>query len=201
MQLDSPPVLQALNESRVFVITHKVFLKLLRPQLTQERQPVIENIGRLLSTTPPFPFSGKVVEAKHTLFDLTPCGNEYEQTFARFLDAATDVKAFANLGNLPQKLSIEYLDGEANLRYYEPDFIARDTKGTHWLLETKGREDPDVVFKNTRAEKWCEDVSALTSEQWNFQIIKQKDFQQINPRTLADLTSALLAGGVLFTEV
>jgi type III restriction enzyme len=201
VQLSSPPVLQALNESRVFVITHKVFLKLLRPKLTQERQPIIENSGRLLSTTPPFPFSGKIVEARHTLFDLTPCGNEYEQTFARFLDAAADVKAFANLGNLPQKLSIEYLDGEANLRYYEPDFIARDASGAHWLLETKGREDIDVSFKNARAEKWCEDVSALTGEPWHFQIVKQKDFKQINPRTLADLTSALSAGGVLFVEI
>jgi len=107
VQLSSSPVLQALNEARVFVITNKVFLKLLRSKLTEERQPVIENIGRLLSTTPPFPFSSKITEARHTLFDLTPCGNEYEQSFARFLDAATDVKAFANLGNLPQKLSIK----------------------------------------------------------------------------------------------
>ncbi len=201
VQLDSPPVLQALNESRVLVITERVFLKLLRPQLTEERTPVVENVGRLLSTTPPFPFSGKVVEAKRTLFDLTPCGNEYEQSFARFLDKAPDVATFANLGNLPQKLSIEYLDGEVNLRYYEPDFIARDVSGVHWLLETKGREDPDVAFKNARAEKWCEDVTALTGEQWHFQIIKQKEYQQINPRTLADLTSALSAGGVLFIEV
>lgn len=198
--LDSPPVLQALNESRVLVITERVFLKLLRPQLTEVREPVVENIGRLLSTTPPFPYSGKVVEAKHTLFDLTPCGNEYEQNFARFLDQASDVIAFANLGNLPQKLSIEYLDGEANLRYYEPDFVARDASGVHWLLETKGREDPDVTHKNARAEKWCEDVTALTGSQWHFQIVKQKDFQQIVPRTLSDLTSALSAGGVLFVD-
>jgi type III restriction enzyme len=93
------------------------------------------------------------------------------------------------------------LDGEANLRYYEPDFIARDASGAYWLLETKGREDPDVAFKNARAEKWCEDVTALTGEQWNFQIIKQKDFQLIKPRTLSDLTSALSAGGVLFADV
>ncbi len=201
VQLDSPPVLQALNESRVLVITERVFLKLLRPHLTEERAPVVENTGRLLSTTPPFPHSGKLVEAKHTLFELTPCGNEYEQNFARFLDQASDVAAFANLGNLPQKLSIEYLDGEANLRYYEPDFVARDTSGAHWLLETKGREDTDVAFKNARAVKWCEDVTTLTGSQWDFQIVKQKDFQQIASRTLADLTSALSAGGVLLIDI
>lgn len=201
VQLDSLPVLQALNESRVLVITERVFLKLLRPQLTEERVPVVENSGRLLSTSPPFPYSGKVVEAKRTLFDLTPCGNDYEQTFARFLDKVPDVVTFANLGNLPQKLSIEYLDGEVNLRYYEPDFVARDVSGTHWLLETKGREDPDVAFKNARAEKWCEDVSALTGNQWCFEIVKQKEFNRIKPQSLADLTSALSAGGVLFVDV
>ncbi len=59
-------------------------------------------------------------------------------------------------------MSIEYLDSETNLRFYEPDFVAIDTNGIHWLLETKGREDLDVQFKNQRAEKWCEDVTQLT---------------------------------------
>lgn len=201
VQLNSPHVLQAFKRTKlVLVTTTRVFLKLLRPQLTEEHTPVIENFGRLLSTTPPFPYSGKVADVERTLFNLTPCGNDYEQAFAQFLNKAPDVATFANLGNVPQKLSIEYLDGEVNLRFYEPDFIARDAAGTHWILETKGREDPDVAFKNARAEKWCEDVTTLTGQPWHFQIVKQKDFQQISPRTIADLTSSLSAGGVLFVD-
>jgi len=197
VKLNNTPVLQALNESRVLILTEKVFLKLLRPLLTDEKEPKMGGNTRLLSTTPPFPWSGKVVQAKKTLFNLTPRGNEYEQAFANFLDNASDVAAFANLGNLSVKLSIEYLDAEANLRYYEPDFIALDTNCVHWLLETKGREDLDVSFKNQRAEKWCEDVTNLTNAEWHFQIIKQKDFASLKPKTLSDLISGLTAGGLL----
>jgi type III restriction enzyme len=197
VKLNDAAVLQAMNESRVLILTEKVFLKLLRPLLTDEKEPKIGGMTRLLSTTPPFPWSGRVVEAKKTLFNLTPCGNEYEQAFANFLDNASDVVAFANLGNLSSKFSIEYLDAEANLRYYEPDFIALDTNGIRWLLETKGREDLDVNFKNARAEKWCEDVTNLTDTEWHFQIVKQKDFALLKPKTLSDLISGLTAGGLL----
>jgi type III restriction enzyme len=200
VDLDAKPVLQALNEARVLVLAERVFLRLLRPRLTEERLPTLSGAARLLSTTAPFPWSGKVVEVEKSLFNIMPCGNDYEQDFARFLDKATDVETFANLGNLASKLSIEYLDGEANLRYYEPDFVARDQSGAHWLLETKGREDPDVTYKNSRAEQWCADVTELTSAEWRFQIIKQKDFLKLKPQNFSDLISGLTAGGLLFIE-
>jgi hypothetical protein len=56
------------------------------------------------------------VELGKTIFNLLPCDNEFEQEFARFLNASDEVLAFANLGNLPGRLGIEHLDREANLR-------------------------------------------------------------------------------------
>ena len=199
--LDSPQVLRALNESRVLLLTEKVFLKLLRPQIVEDKTPSLYEESSLISATPAFPYSGKVCEAKKTLFNLTPCGNDFEQSFAGFLDNSPDIVTFANLGNLPTKLSIEYLDSETNLRFYEPDFVAIDANGFHWLLETKGREDLDVQFKNQRAEKWCEDVTQLTGVEWRFQMIPQKPFEKMNPQNFSDLISGLTAGGVLFVEV
>jgi type III restriction enzyme len=200
IQLDSPPALKALNRGPAFELTRRVFLSLLRPRLVEEHEPVIESAARLLSTTPPFAWSGKVADVKRTIFNLTPCDNDFEQRFAHFLDDALDVAAFANLGNLPQKLSIEYLDGEANLRYYEPDFVVRDTGGTHWLLETKGRVDIDVERKATRARQWCEDVTAATGVQWLYATVPQRDYDQLKPSRLADLVAALHAGGILFVD-
>ena len=164
-------------------------------------QPNLTEKSTLLSATAPFPYSGKVCEAKKTLFNLTACGNDFEQSFANFLDDAPDVVSFANLGNLPTKLSIEYLDSETNLRFYEPDFVAVGNNGIHWLLETKGREDLDVQYKNERAERWCEDVSHLTGIEWRFLMIPQKQFEKLNPQNFTDLVSALTAGGVLFIEI
>lgn len=56
------------------------------------------------------------MELGKTIFNLLPCDNEFEQEFARFLNASDEVLAFANLGNLPGRLGIEHLDREANLR-------------------------------------------------------------------------------------
>jgi len=175
-----------------------VCIKLIRSRLTDEPVPMLDRSARLLSTTPPFPFSGKVADVRRTLFDLTPCGNDFEQDFARFLDDAPDVETFANLGNLPQPLQPEYLDSEVNLRLYEPDFVARTTDGTHRLLETKGREDLDVASKDARAEQWCADVTALAGVEWRYRKVPQKEFERSSPRSLSELLGVLDAGGALF---
>lgn len=201
VDLDQPAVLRALNQSCTFMCTAKFFLKLLRPAIIAKREPVMDDQKRLLSATPPFPWSGKRADVKRTIFNLTPCGNDFEVSFAHFLNDAKDVSAFANLGNLPTKLTIEYLDGEANLRHYEPDFVARDRQGVHWLLETKGREDPDVAYKDRRAEQWCEDVTNLTGVPWRYLKVPEKEFKKLNLQLLSDLVSGLTAGGVLFIEV
>ena len=36
----------------------------------------------------------------------------------------------------------------------DPDFVAVDSTGTHWLLETKGQESPEVAFKDRAADQW-----------------------------------------------
>ncbi len=56
----------------------------------------------------------------------------------------------------PFDFTIEYTDTVANLRYYEPDFVAVLTDQTHCLIETKGREDVDVAHKDRAAQIWCE---------------------------------------------
>lgn len=200
VNLDSPAILQDLNRPLVLSFTERVFLKLLRPKLTEERAAIVAGDARLLSTTPPFPWSGKVADVKHTVFNFTTCGNDFEQDFANFLDKAPEIAAFANLGNLKPNLSIEYIDGEANLRQYEPDFVAREKDGTHWLLETKGREDADVARKDARAEQWCADVTQLTGVNWRYLKIPDKEFKKLKPSSFGELVSALQAGGPLFVE-
>lgn len=201
VDLDSPALLQDLNRSQVLIFTEKVFLTLLRPLLIEEKTPTASGVDMHLSTTPPFPWSGKIADVKKTLFNFTPVGNDFEQTFAKFLDATPEVEAFANLGNLKPNLSIEYLDGESNLRQYEPDFVARTNDGTHWLIETKGREDADVAHKDARATKWCADVTELTGVRWEYIKVPDKEFKKLKPSTFDELVSALQAGGPIFLDV
>ena len=93
---------------------------------------------------------------------------------------------------------MSHLDGEANLRQYEPDFVARATDGVHWLIETKGREDGDVARKDARARQWCEDVSTLTGTKWSYIKVPDKEFKKLKPASFDELVSTLQSGGPLF---
>jgi len=65
---------------------------------------------------------------------------------------------------LPERFgfAIPYADSAANLRYYEPNFIAVTADGVYHLIETKGRENIDVKHRDRTAQLWCEKASLLT---------------------------------------
>ena len=119
-------------------------------------------------------------------FNLVPCENDFEKRFARFLEDAGDVVAFAKL---PEQFgfAIEYTDSAGNLRYYEPDFVVTVAGGSHYLVETKGREDVDVAHKDRAAIIWCENASLLTEAEWAYLKVPQREFEKLEPTEFADL--------------
>ena len=74
-----------------------------------------------------------------------------------------------------------------NLRYYEPDFVAVIADGLHYLVETKGLEDVNVVNKDRAAHLWCENGSSLTGDSWAYLKVGQADFKALQPSTFTDL--------------
>jgi len=120
------------------------------------------------------------------VFNLVPCDNEFEKRFAKFLQDAADVVKFAKL---PSQFGfvIDYTDAASNLRYYEPDFVAVLSDGTHYLIETKGREDVDVAHKDRAARIWCDNATLLTGTLWQYIKVPQADFDKLQPDTCADL--------------
>jgi len=78
-----------------------------------------------------------------------------------------------------------------NLRNYEPDFVAIDKSGVHWLLESKGQENVDVLRKDVAALRWCQNASKLTDRQWKYAKVPQKEFESLQPQRLADLAALM----------
>jgi DNA modification methylase len=167
-------------------ITIKTFAKALRGLVVEELTPSLEGEGRKLSGLPPFPFSRPTFAASKTIFNLVAADNEFEREFARFLEDASDVRAFAKL---PSRFgfAIEYTDNASNLRYYEPDFIAVDLADVHHLIETKGREDIDVAHKDRAARIWCDNATLLTDTPWRYLKVPQADFAKLQATDLAEL--------------
>jgi type III restriction enzyme len=96
------------------------------------------------------------------------------------------VERFAKL---PEQFgfAIEYTDSVGNLRYYEPDFVALAEDGTHYILETKGREDTDVANKDRAAQLWCENTTRLAGRPWAYLKVLQAAYRQLQPTRFEDL--------------
>jgi len=86
-----------------------------------------------------------------------------------------------------------------NLRSYYPDFVALDSSGQHWLIETKGMESAEVSQKDAAAANWCENASMLTGIPWRYVKVPQKGFEALQPKHFAD-TEALPASPLLRFE-
>jgi type III restriction enzyme len=188
--LTEPAVVKAMSTAVAHYVCVDVFKKALQALTIEEQTPHLLEPARMLSSCQPFPWSRPVWEGEKCIFNLVPCDNDFEREFAKFLDNATDVVAFTKL---PRAFgfTIEYTDTAMNLRNYEPDFVAVDKSGRHWLLESKGQENVDVLRKDVAAVRWCENASKLTGKQWKYVKVPQKDFGALQPTRLADLAALI----------
>ena len=168
----------------------KEFEKVLRDVIVQETKPELLIPSRMLSTTPPYPFSKKLFESKKTIFNFVACDNEFELDFAKFLHRSEDVISFSKL---PQQFgfSIQYTDKRANIRHYFPDFILKLSDKEFCIIETKGREDVEVALKDQAAQNWCKNATKLTKFNWQYLKVKQHDFEKLHPDSFKELCIAL----------
>lgn len=193
VDLDDPAIVKAVSSKVCQHVTVKVLGNALRSVAVEAMSPELVDQGRPLSSTRPFPTSRVVLEAKKTVFNLVACDNQFERRFAQFLDAAPDVARFAKL---PEAFgfTIEYSDAAANLRLYEPDFVAVASDGGHYLIETKGLEDVNVAHKDRAALLWCENTTLLTGVTWRYLKVPQKEFDAFQPLELSDLAFLGVSG-------
>jgi type III restriction enzyme len=188
VDLNDMVTVRAMSTQVASYVCIQEFSRVLKQLSIADQEPQLLAPDRLLSTCQPFPWSRKVYEANHCVFNMVPCDNDFERAFARFLDNADDVNAFAKLPQ-PFAFSIDYVDGGMNLRSYYPDFVVIDSTGRHWLIETKGMESAEVSQKDAAATNWCENASSLTKVAWSYLKVPQKGFEVLQPRHLSDLAA------------
>ncbi len=184
--LSEPAMIKAISSNVAQYVTVKTFVEALRKLVISELEPQLLHAGRLLSETPPFPWSRPTIAADKSVFNLVPCDNEFEKEFAQFLQKADDVERFAKL---PEQFgfAIEYTDNAGNLRYYEPDFVVLTKDGTHYIAETKGLEDVNVANKDRAAQLWCENTTKLAGKPWAYLKVLQTAYKQLQPTRFEDL--------------
>nr|WP_276976604.1 DEAD/DEAH box helicase family protein [Ferrimicrobium acidiphilum] len=186
IDIDTPEMLKILGSNPVQYVTIDQFVKGLRRVVTERKDPELIGPGVRLSQTEPFPFSRETFAAHKSVFNLVACANPFEKEFAEFLDQSEDVQSFAKI---PERLgfSVEYTDSVANLRHYFPDFVVATTEGSRYLVETKGREDIDVAYKDRAASNWCANATRLTGVKWVYLKVQQAEWKKLRPESFEEL--------------
>jgi type III restriction enzyme len=186
VNLNELSMLKAIGSNVAQYVTVKTFVDALGKLVVEQLQPQLLDAGRRLSETPPFPWSRPTLASVKCVFNLVPCDNDLERDFAQFLHNAGDVERFAKLP--PQfGFAIEYMDNMSNLRYYEPDFVAVTADAVHYIVETKGLEDVNVINKDRAAQLWCENATNLTGKPWEYLKVRQREFTSLQPSSFTDL--------------
>jgi type III restriction enzyme len=133
--------------------------------------------------------------ARKSLFNRIvgePGAGGFELRFARFLDDASDVQAFAK-NYLALGFRIDYVKSDGDLSTYTPDFIVKDVQGNVWVVETKGREELDLPRKMVRLAQWCDDATAASKAEggpaYRFVYVDQDGFERHAPKSLAELAT------------
>lgn len=85
---------------------------------------------------------------------------------------------------------MDYLRTDGELSTYSPDFIVRTHDGQVWVVETKGREEPDQPRNRTRLAQWCPDASAASGQRFGLVYVYEEGLRRYRPDTFA----ALLTG-------
>ena len=143
---ETTEVIKAMGSNVASFLCRDLFTRALAHLAIEELTPSVTAPPRLLSSLEPFPWSRPIYEARKSVLNVVPCGNEFERAFAKFLDLADDVRAMCKVPD-SFGFTIEYTDGSSSLRNYYPDFVAIDDEGIHWLIETKGAETEEVTYK------------------------------------------------------
>ena len=200
VNLEDPVVLRNLSEPEAGKILFDSFKQAINALTVQDTGTSRIEVRIRLRDTRPFRTENRPYLApKKSLFSKIvgePHAGGFELSFARFLDEAPDVVAFAK-NYLAVGFKIDYVKADGDLSNYVPDFLVKTTDGTVWIVETKGREEIDLPKKMARLKQWCGDATSASRAEggpcYRFVYVDQAGFETHRPQDFAGLLAGFSA--------
>lgn len=196
--LEDPVVLRNLSEPDAGKVLYDSFRTAINALTIQEAgQTRIEDRIRLREMRPFRTEYRGYLTAQKSIFSKIvgeARSGGFELSFAAFLEAAPDVRAFAK-NYLAVGFKLDYVKAEGDLANYIPDFIVRTKDGVIWIVETKGREELDLPQKMGRLKQWCDDASGAEEDgqRYDFVFVDQNGFEKHKPKDFAGLVASFRA--------
>lgn len=199
VDLEDAVILRNLSEPEVGKVLHDTFIRAINGLTVRESGSArVEDTIRLRDTRPFRTDPRTYYVPTKSLFTKIvgePHAGGLELRFARFLDDAPDVVAFAK-NYLAVGFRLDYVRPDSDLSNYTPDFLVRTSDGTCWVVETKGRAELDLPAKMKRLAQWCDDATKASAADggpaWRFVYVDEAAFAQAPPATFAGLAAAFL---------
>ena len=193
VDLDNPIVLRNLAEPEASKIVFDRFKSGINALTVRESgTSCLQDTIRLRDTRPFRTANREFLMAKKSIFNkVVPeaVGGGFELRFAKFLDDAPDVLAFAK-NYLAVGFKLDYVKADGDLSSYVPDFFVKSEGGNLWIIETKGREELDLPRKLARLRQWCEDATAESKgPRYRFVYVDQAGFERHPPTSFAALVT------------
>ena len=161
VSVDDANVLRNLSEPATSEILFKTLKKAINDLTIEDKGSSRISTSIKLSNTRAFTVQRRdFVTASKSIFNRVVGDNALENGFAGFLEKAPDVTSFVK-NDQHTGFFVEYASPRGLIANYYPDFIAKASDATVWIIETKGQEDIDVEPKWQRLLTWCEDATAL----------------------------------------
>lgn len=163
VQLSDAQVLRNLSELKPKEILRLTFKKAIDElTVTDKGTAEVKNYLSLKLTRPKIADNQGYILPKKSIFNKIIGDNAFELELAAALENRFgDVAAYAKntVGEGGVNFKMEYQAEDGNIREYYPDFFAKTSDRTFFILETKGREDLDDLRKIQRLIQWCADVN------------------------------------------
>lgn len=198
IDLEDPVILRNLSEPEACKIVFDSFRAAINALTIRESgSSRIEGQIRLRDTKPFRTDPRRFLPVQRSVFNRIVGEANYdglELNFATFLEnTAPDVQSFAK-NYMAVGFKLDYVKADGELSNYIPDFIVRTTDGRVWIVETKGREELDLLQKMARLRQWCADATeasvSLGGPQYGFVYVDQESFERHRPKSFAALVSA-----------
>ena len=178
--------------------------------LTAELRPIeFKSQDFRLSETAPFTWRRNLplLSCDKTIFNLVATYNDFEKSFAQFLESATDIACFAALGTTEQEsgtyFRVDYLKPSGATGFYYPDWVAvqKSSSGeVNWIIETKGRVWEDTKAKDQAIRFWCKNVSEQTGKPWRYLRVNQIDFEKGSWTTFGNMAAEIFKDTVFIVS-
>ena len=197
VDLDDPVILRNLSEPEVGKVLFDHFRAAINALTIRDSgSSRIEGHIRLRDTRPFRTQPRGFLPTKRSVFNRI-VGESHadglELEFAAFLDTVPDVQAFGK-NYMAVGFKLDYVKANGELSTYTPDFFARTTDGTVWIVETKGREELDLPQKMARLRQWCVDASVASQPAggptYRFVYVDQTGFDAHRPASFAALATS-----------